>query len=146
MSPGLPALVTVTPTLALNEFRSSSPSKRETERERRSNLNQPNLTAFHPPLCARASVTMRYTPSFPHPATRRPTTVIITTASTSVHFVSRWGINRGGVGQRRKARRAARGRGRGRGQKYCSTTLSCFPASSFTVILAVKLNLQMPST
>lgn len=49
-----------------------------------------------------------------------------------------------GLAEGREARRAARGGGE-RGQRYCSTTLSCFPASSFTVTPAVKLNLEMSS-
>jgi len=53
------------------------------------------------------------------------------------------GDHQGGAGwEGREARSVARGGGE-RGQRYCSTTLSCFPASSFTVTPAVKLNLEM---
>lgn len=66
VSPALPALVAVTPYIGVERV----PLLREKEGERRSNLNQPNLTVFHPPLCARA--TMHSTPNFPHPRPGAP--------------------------------------------------------------------------
>lgn len=85
------------PTLALNEFRSSSP--RERGRERRSNLNQPNLTrTLTSPLRARArdnalwvprtSLTRDLSPHYHHHHDRFDECPLRLT----------WGINRGGVG------------------------------------------------
>lgn len=132
--------VPLPPTTAANEFR-SSPLRHVSN----PNLNQPNLgvTSSSPRslhCLSRARVRQYYrTPNFPYP-TRHPTTA----APTSVHFASCWGITEVGLAKGREARRAARGGG-GRGQRYCSTTLSCFPASSFTVTPAVKLNLEISS-
>lgn len=118
------------------------------EMEERSNLNQPNLTSpyFYPPLCARDNALY---PELPSPATWHPTTIIITTASTSVHFVSRWGINPGWGWLRREGKHDVQREEevqRARTEILLHNALSCFPASSFTVTLAVKLNLKMSST
>lgn len=87
------------PTSALNEFRSSSLFERKRERERRSNLNQPNLTRTVPsPLRARArdnalwvprtSLTRELAPHYHHHHDRFDECPLRLT----------WGINRGGVG------------------------------------------------